>query len=64
MANESGLMTQIEARYEATQLCEQGIPAVAAPVPLGAWGGREQGWSVFIGNPYADTPNRREVDRG
>jgi hypothetical protein len=48
------LMTQAEARQQAAQLRQEGIPAVAGAVPLGSWGGHEQGWAVYIGNPYAD----------
>lgn len=48
------LMTQYEARKQAAQLRREGIPAVAGAVPIGSWGGCEQGWTVYIGNPYAD----------
>lgn len=46
------LMTQTEARAEADRLRKEGVAAVAGVVPLGAWGGHEQGWTVYIGDPY------------
>lgn len=43
------LMTQTEARKEAKRLYEEdGIMAVAGPVPLNSWGGQEKGWTVYI----------------
>lgn len=38
---------QATARRQAAALTEGSLIYVAAPVPLGAWGGTEQGWDVF-----------------
>jgi len=48
------LITQAQARADAAELRKAGIAAVAAPVPFGAWGGTEAGWTVYIGSPFAD----------
>lgn len=53
MTDTSGLMTQTEARQEAKRLQDKGIFAIAGAVPLNSWGGHEDGWTVYIGNPYA-----------
>jgi hypothetical protein len=53
------LMTQGEARAEANRLRARGVPCVAATVPLSCWGGQEEGWTVYLGDPYACAPPRR-----
>lgn len=53
------LMTQTQARREANQLRARGIWCVAATVPLGAWGGQEDGWTVYIGDPNGQHRTRR-----
>lgn len=44
----NGLVSQSEAREQARALTEAGTPAVAVPVPLGSWGGTEEGWTVNL----------------
>lgn len=47
------LLTQTEARKRARDLNEEGdhpngMVNVAHPVPVGSWGGHEEGWTVSL----------------